>query len=249
MFELRDCTASWEGRPALRGVSVAARAGAVTCVLGPSGSGKSTLLLVAAGLKRPDAGSTTLDGVAVSPGDQRTALVLQDYGLMPWLTALDNAALGLRVRGTRRGPARDAARAMLARFGLAGREGASPSALSGGERQRVALARALCLSPAVLLLDEPFSALDAMSREALQELLRATVEREALAALLVTHSVEEAAFLGRTIVVLSGAPGSVASVIENPSQGGAAFRTDPAWFATCTRLRASLESAGTAVRA
>jgi ABC-type nitrate/sulfonate/bicarbonate transport system ATPase subunit len=249
MLALSDCAASWSGKPAIADIGLSLPAGACGCVVGPSGCGKSTLLLVAAGLKAQDRGSVLLDGTPVAPGDPRVALVLQDYGLFPWLTALDNAALGLRMRGATARAARSKAMDMLDRFGLAPRAPAHPAALSGGERQRVALARALCLSPAVLLMDEPFSALDAMSRDALQDLLLATVEREKLAVLLVTHSVEEAATLGRSIWLLAGAPGRITASLDNPGQGRPAFRGDPAWFGTVTALRVALRAAGSPVRA
>ena len=250
MLALSNCTAGYEGRPALAGVSLEVEPGKIGCVIGPSGCGKTTLLMVAAGLKERDAGSATIDGEAVRAGDPRLGIILQDYGLFPWYTALENTAIGHRVRGLSARASSAAASATLARFGLQEKSGSYPAALSGGERQRVAIARALTLNPSVLLMDEPFSALDALTREALQDIVLATVAREGLSVLLVTHSIEEAAFLGSTVWLMDGPPGRIVARFDgSEGQGRPEYRGDAAFFRTCTDIRSRMRRAGDAARA
>jgi ABC-type nitrate/sulfonate/bicarbonate transport system ATPase subunit len=174
--------------------------GELVAVVGPSGCGKSTLLDLVCGLLTPSAGT-----VAAPPA----ALMPQRDALLPWLTALDNAALGLRVAGASKADARAAARPLLAAFGLDGFEDARPAALSGGMRQRVAFVRALLPGRPVLCLDEPFGALDALTRAQLQAWLADALARERRTTLLVTHDVEEAVLLADRVVLLSPRPGRI----------------------------------------
>ena len=190
---------------ALEGLSMRAAPGEVVGVVGPSGCGKSTLLELVCGLQTPDAGAVHADPAVLMP--QRDLL-------LPWLTALDNAALGLRVAGARRDAARESARPLFARLGLEGFEAARPHELSGGMRQRVAFARTLLSGKPVLCLDEPFGALDALTREDLRDWLARALADEPRTVLFVTHDVEEAAVLADRIVVLSRRPGRVVAEIE-----------------------------------
>jgi NitT/TauT family transport system ATP-binding protein len=192
---------------ALAGVSLRAAPHEVVAVVGPSGCGKSTLLELVCGLAAPDAGT-----VASAPA----ALMPQRDGLLPWLTALDNAALALRVRGASRSRARAAAHDHFAAFGLEGFERARPSELSGGMRQRVAFLRTLLAGRPVLCLDEPFGALDALTRGQMQQWLAGALQREPRTVLLVTHDVEEAALLADRIVLLSPRPGRVVATLDVP---------------------------------
>ena len=197
---------SARGIPVLETVDLTVETGELLTIVGRSGSGKSTLLLVLAGLKQPDAGAVTLDGERVGRGDPRVGLVLQHYGLFPWYTVIQNVKLGMKMRGAPEpGAQAERARAMLARVGLAGKEGRYPRELSGGEQQRVALARTLVLEPRLLLLDEPFSALDAITREELQDRLLVLLRDTRTSAVMVTHSLEEAVYLGDRVGVLTGA--------------------------------------------
>lgn len=202
------------GTLALAGVDLAIAPGRIVAVIGPSGCGKSTLLRLLAGLERPSTGTIRLDGAVLSGPSPKIGVVFQEPRLMPWLDVLHNVAFGLPRRLARQERRALAARA-IERVGLAGFEHALPKQLSGGMAQRCALARALVMRPEVMLLDEPFSALDALLRARLQaELLRIWAEdRPTL--LLVTHDLDEAILLADTIVVLGGTPGSVRSVIEN----------------------------------
>ena len=172
------------------------RAGEITVLLGRSGCGKTTLLRLASGLLSPDAGRVTTE-----PAEAVSAVVFQDPRLLPWKTAEENVALALLDRP--RDEARRRARTALARVGLAGREGSRPSALSGGQAQRVALARALAVDPDILLLDEPFGALDALTREELQNECARLLTTQGMTVLMITHDVREAVRLADRILIQS----------------------------------------------
>jgi ABC-type nitrate/sulfonate/bicarbonate transport system ATPase subunit len=193
---------------ALAGVSLRAAPGEVVAVVGASGCGKSTLLELVCGLIAPDAGTVAAD---------RAVLMPQRDLLLPWASALDNAALALRVTGASRREARRRAAPVLAEFGLEGFEDARPDELSGGMRQRVAFLRTLLAGAPVLCLDEPFAALDAISRADMQAWLAGALAREPRTVLLVTHDVEEAVVLADRVVVLSPRPGRVVAELAVPS--------------------------------
>jgi NitT/TauT family transport system ATP-binding protein len=241
MLELRECSAAYESRAALSSVSLAVPDGCTACIVGPSGCGKTTLLMVAAGLKSPYSGTVLIDGHEAAPGDPGVGLILQHYGLFPWFTVRDNVELGLRIRGVAPAERRRMAAREIARVGLGGCESLFPRELSGGQQQRVAIARAYALEPRLLLMDEPFSALDALSRESLQDLLLISAAEREVSILLVTHSIEEAVYLGHVIWVLSGTPGKVAGHFENPDQGSRGYRQEPEFFRMCGTLRALME--------
>jgi NitT/TauT family transport system ATP-binding protein len=200
----------------LDGVDFAVSSSEFVSVLGPSGCGKSTLLNLAAGFLRPDSGLVEVDGEKVVGTDARRGVVFQQYAIFPWLTVEENIAFGLTLRANRRPRAEIAE--TVARYidlmGLTGFEKALPKTLSGGMRQRVALARAYATDPDVMLLDEPFAALDAQTREFMQELLHETSQQDRRAAMLITHSVEEAIFLSHRNVVLTNRPTRVHEVVE-----------------------------------
>ena len=225
---------------ALEDVSLRVEAGEFVALLGPSGCGKSTLLRLAAGLDRPDGGAVRWDaGHPPPPGG--IAYVFQDPTLMPWASALDNARLPLRLRGQ---PGHGEARAALARVGLAGFEAARPAQLSGGMRMRVSLARALVSYPRLMLLDEPFAALDAFTREALQDELRGLFAgAQDGAALFVTHSVHEAAYLASRIVLMTPRPGRVLAEINSPLSAAGDRRLDPAYAALVADITLRLRAA------
>ncbi|HYF52912.1 MAG TPA: ABC transporter ATP-binding protein [Salinarimonas sp.] len=178
-------------------------------VLGPSGCGKSTLLRIVAGLDRPSAGRVLLDGREVrGPGADR-GMVFQSYTLFPWLTVAQNVAFGLRERGVPDARRREIAAAYLERVGLADFADHYPKQLSGGMQQRTAIARALANDPKILLLDEPFGALDNQTRALMQELLLGIWERERKTVLFVTHDIEEAIFMASRVVVMTARPGRI----------------------------------------
>jgi NitT/TauT family transport system ATP-binding protein len=196
------------GVTALQDVDLRIERGDFVVLLGPSGCGKSTLLRLIAGLDQPDEGQLAWDAGPPAPGD--IGLVFQDATLMPWASAADNAALPLRLRGLDTAPAHT----MLARVGLGGFENARPAKLSGGMRMRVSIARALAARPKVLLMDEPFAALDEFTRHGLQDEVLALAAESGCTTVFVTHSIYEAAFLARRVVLMSPRPGRVARIME-----------------------------------
>ena len=209
-------------------------------ILGPSGCGKSTSLLIAAGLRVPTQGAAFVDGVRVAGPRLNTALILQDFGLLPWKTVAENAGLGLRIRKTpKRERAERVARA-LEQVGLADFADAFPAELSGGMRQRLAMARALTCDADLLLMDEPLSALDALLREEMQDMLKRCWCEQGYAQVLVTHSIEEAVYLGQRIVVMSPRPGRVVHVLENAEMQQENWRDADLFFERCRALREML---------
>jgi NitT/TauT family transport system ATP-binding protein len=199
---------------ALRDVSLDFPKGALTTLLGPSGCGKTTLLKIIAGLVPADAGEVRVGGKAVTaPGPER-AFVFQDFALMPWATVTRNVAFGLELRGVSRAEREATARSFIAKVGLQGFEQHYPHQLSGGMRQRVGLARALAVNAEVLLMDEPFSAVDEQTRRKFQEELLGLVANERKTFLFVTHSIEEAVYVSNRIALLSRRPGRVERIID-----------------------------------
>lgn len=214
MLELRAISKTWkpargESRSLLRGLDLQVAAGETVAVLGPSGSGKSTLLKIIAGLEAPDAGQVWLDGRDISalpPHRRQCGLLFQDFALFPHLNVQDNVAFGLIEQGLRSAQARSQANALLERFGMQTHALARVWQLSGGEQQRVALARALITAPRILLLDEPFSALDAALRETLRAEFQQRIAQAGMAVVWVTHDEAEARSVGaRGLRLLEGA--------------------------------------------
>jgi NitT/TauT family transport system ATP-binding protein len=201
---------------ALRAVDLEVAPHSFTAVVGPSGSGKSTLLEIVAGLNRPSAGEVRVGGKLVTAPARDRAIVFQDYALFPWRTVVGNLRFALEAQRVPRREWEERCARYLEMVDLSSFRDAYPAQLSGGMRQRVALARALVVHPEILLLDEPFAALDAITRRKLQLLLADIVRRESKTALLVTHSIDEALILGDRVAILSSRPGRVIEVIEVP---------------------------------
>jgi len=198
---------------ALKDINLDFNRGELTSLLGPSGCGKTTLLKIIAGLLQPSSGEVTVNGRPVTgPGPER-AFVFQDFALMPWASVLRNAAFGLELKGMARAEREARARHYIAEVGLAGFEAKYPHELSGGMRQRVGLARALCVEADVLLMDEPFSAVDEQTRRKFQEDLIRLRETEKKTFILVTHSIEEAVYLSDRIILLSPRPGRLNRIV------------------------------------
>ena len=204
-FTSRDGTAT----PALRATDLDVAENDFVTILGPSGCGKSTLLRIVAGLDVPSAGTVLLDGGRIQgPGADR-GMVFQSYTLFPWPTVLDNICFGLRERGVARAEQLEIANGFIEKVGLQGFEHHFPKQLSGGMQQRTAIARALANRPRILLMDEPFGALDHQTRELMQELLLGIWEAERKTVLFVTHDIDEAVFMGTRVVVMSARPGRI----------------------------------------
>jgi NitT/TauT family transport system ATP-binding protein len=230
---------------ALENIDLKFNRGELTSLLGPSGCGKTTLLKIVAGLLEPTSGQVRVNGRAVTgPGPER-AFVFQDFALMPWASVLRNAAFGLELRGVAKDKREDRARHYIAEVGLSGFEDRYPHELSGGMRQRVGLARALAVDADVLLMDEPFSAVDEQTRRKFQEDLIRLREIEKKTFILVTHSIEEAVYLSDRIVLLSPRPGKVARVVapEIDRQGDPdAIRRNPGYLDLTDEIWAGLKT-------
>ena len=198
---------------ALENVSLNVPAAKLTAILGPSGCGKTTLLKVIAGLIEPTSGIVKVRGKKiVGPGPDR-ALVFQDFALLPWATVLENVAFGLRARGVPKKERKETSLHYIREVGLLGFEDKYPHQLSGGMRQRTGLARALTINSDILLMDEPFSAVDEQMRRKLQEDLLKLLKIKSKTVIFVTHSIEEAVYLADQVVILSGRPGSIAEIV------------------------------------
>ncbi len=224
---------------ALRNVSLTIARGDFVTLLGPSGCGKSTLLRLIAGLDRPDAGQVLWDQ---PPAPGEIGFVFQDSTLLPWASAAENTFLPLRLRGAGWAASRAAVFATLAQMGLQGFEQARPSQLSGGMRMRVAIARALVTRPRVLLMDEPFAALDEFTRHRLQADLLAMWRELGCTIVFVTHSIYEAAFLAQRVVLMTPRPGRIAHEMTSPL-GADRMRVDPAYTALVAAIGAAMEQA------
>jgi NitT/TauT family transport system ATP-binding protein len=211
---------------ALEGIDLDVGDGELLSILGPSGCGKSTLLYLVAGLEKPSAGEVEVGGAIVTgPGRERN-VVFQEYAVFPWRTVLGNVTLGLEGHYPA-GEVEERARRFLRLVGLEGFESIYPHQLSGGMKQRTALARSLAMEPDVLLMDEPFAAVDAQSRESLQEELLRIWQESRMTTVFVTHGIEEAIYLARRVVVMSASPGRVKEIVsvDEPYPRTYAFRT------------------------
>lgn len=199
----------------LAGIDLDIRSGSFTCVVGPSGCGKTTLLRLISGLETPTGGQVLFEGEPVAgPGPER-GMVFQEYALFPWRTVVKNVSFGLEIEGMPREEARRKADGYLETVGLTGHEDLYPRELSGGMKQRVAIARTLAVEPRILLMDEPFASLDAQTRNGMQGFLVELWQRTGTTIVFVTHSVDEAVFLGQDIIGLSRRPARVVSRFEN----------------------------------
>jgi len=232
------------GTLALAGVSLSVTSGSFVAILGPSGCGKSTLLRMIAGLDTPSEGSIRLAG-GQRGGDRGVSFVFQEPTLMPWGTVFENVWLPLRLAGRSRAAARDEVEALIGAVGLAGFADALPRELSGGMKMRVSIARALAPHPGLLLMDEPFAALDEITRNRLNDDLLHWWRERGLTALFVTHSVFEAVYLSERIAVMSPRPGRLVAevAIDEPYPRTEAFRSSPRYARLCSAVSKALRDA------
>lgn len=254
MIEVEDLLFSYKGHaPLFKAFSFSLNRGEAWAVIGPSGCGKTTLLYLLAGLRQKDGGVILVGGTPLIRPRPRTGLVLQDHGLLPWASVKENIRLGLKIRSfygpdgkhapsqpSSSGDADESISYWLKRMGIEDQQDKYPSQLSRGQRQRTAIARTLILSPDLLLLDEPFSALDAAIRHDLQKTVLELHKEGNLTTILVTHDIEEAAFTGNKILVLKGPANQDMSIIENSFAIGPDARNLPGFQERCKELRSML---------
>ncbi|GHU18649.1 ABC transporter ATP-binding protein [Spirochaetia bacterium] len=259
VVEIRDLAVSYPlpGKgtvAALAGINARFEEGKVSAIIGPSGCGKTSLIHAVAGLRQVSAGEVRIYGQLLTGVRKNTAVIFQDYGLLPWKTVATNAELPLLITGVPKTRRREQAGALLGEFGLAGFAKLYPRQLSGGMKQRLAIVRALAADPDLLLMDEPFSSLDALSREDAQDFLLSIRRRNSypphrrpLTIIIVTHSIEEAVYLADKVYVMIGKnPGNIAACVDIPrpaaDPAGVNFRNTPQFLELCASLRKLLKT-------
>jgi len=251
MINIRSISFAYSNiSPLFENFSLQISRGETWAILGPSGCGKTTLLYLLAGLRFPASGSIEIDGERLARPRPHSGLILQDYGLLPWSTVRENVQLGLRVRKFYREDGTHApvnfqpensATYWLERLGIDTVADKYPSQLSGGQRQRTAIARTLALEPDLLLMDEPFSSLDAVTREDLQNLTLSLCAEKQLTLIVVTHAIEEAVVLGKRILLLDEVPTRTAKVFENHAAGMESHRESKDYQEVCNLLRREIQ--------
>lgn len=252
MIQIRNLTFGYpHSVPVFQDFSWQAKRGETWALLGPSGCGKTTLLYLLAGLRMPVSGEILIDDIPILRPRPTTGLILQDYGLLPWATVKQNAELGLKVRrfygpdGTHAPRSNDVslnADIWLERLGITSLAEKYPAQISGGQRQRVAIARTLALQPDLLLMDEPFSSLDAVTRRDLQAITLELCSETGITMVVVTHAIEEAVELGKKILLFGRTPITRPIILENPNVGNPDHSGSTAYHELCSRIRTSMES-------
>lgn len=226
---------------ALSGINLTIPEGGTLAVIGPSGCGKSTLLKAIAGLIPEYEGTIKINGDEVNPKKQTIGFMPQNYGLLPWRTVIDNIRLGMKIKRAPELLDRKVLKKLMRQLGIEGLGHRYPTELSGGQQQRVALARVFALQPDVLLMDEPFSALDAITREEMQDIFLKLWQKNNVSTIFVTHYVEEALYLGQRIAILSASSGNINRIVDNPLFGGKDIRQNPEFFEMSLKLKNSIK--------
>lgn len=241
MIEIKGLTVKYKSEKkdflALDNVNMSVGNGDICAVIGPSGCGKSTLLHVLSGIIKDYAGSVLIDGNEVDPGVQRIGLVMQSNGLLPWKDIYYNSTIGVRIKDGYKKIDKQYAEYILNRLGIGEMASRFPNQLSGGQRQRAEIARAFILKPNILLMDEPFSALDALTREEIQDLFLKIWNENKVSTVFITHSIEEALYIGKKIFIMSKSPGKVMGVYENPLFGRKGLRLNEEYYKFSIKLR------------
>lgn len=240
MIQIENLFVQYDKLNILEDINLDLSNGSVCAVIGPSGCGKSTLLNVLAGLNRQYQGNVLINGVKPSPKKQVIGFIPQNYGLLPWLKVKENIMLGLTIKHKGALLPKD----LITTLGLDKLLNRYPKELSGGQQQRVSLARAFALNADLLLMDEPFSALDAITREEMQDVFINLWQKQNVTTILVTHYVEEALYLGQKIIVMTTNPGKIYKIIDNPLFADKNFRERAEFIQLSKQLRTYLKKAG-----
>lgn len=241
MIEIKHLSVSYESEIALKDFSLTVEKNTTCAIIGESGCGKTTLLYALAGLIQPNSGTILIDGQVLKGVRQKTSLITQDFGLLPWKRVWDNMAFPLKARGFKDDFIKARVSLLLNNLGLAGYTHKYPAELSGGQKQRVAIGRAIALEPDLLLMDEASSALDAMTREHIQNLILKICKEQHLTLVMVTHQIEEAVYLGQRIVVMKH--GEVQHILNNPFFGMEHCRDSFEFYQICLEVRRWLNEA------
>lgn len=235
MIKVSNLDFSYQNKKIVENIDFSIKEGKSLAIIGPSGCGKSTLIYLLAGLLIPDQGVIKINGKIINNIRKKTGVILQNYGLFPWKTVFANVALGLKVRDYDKKKVDKMVENALEKMGIRDLSSKYPAELSGGQNQRVAIARSLVLNPDLLLMDEPFSALDALTREEMQNLILKIHKENNLSYLIVTHNIDEAVFLGQDIAVMKD--GEFIHMIDNPYFGDLKLREKEEFFELCKELR------------
>lgn len=246
MIEVKDLSFSYKQKNkqrirTLNNISFTVADNTTCAIIGPSGCGKTTLLYLLAGLLRPEKGNITINGNFPEKNRESIAVILQEYGLLPWKSVKGNVAMGLKLRGVKKKAYQEIVEDILAELNIDQLSNKYPVQLSGGQRQRVAIARALALKPDLILMDEPFSALDALTRESMQKLFLDIWQKYLMTAVFVTHSIEEAVYLGNKIIIMSDKSGRITAEIDNQHFAKKGWRNSDSFYNQCERIRFLLE--------
>lgn len=235
MIEVKDLNFAYQKEKVLKNINFQLEKGESLAIIGPSGCGKTTLIYLLAGLEKAEQGKIRINSEKLKGIRAKTGVILQDYGLFPWKTVYHNLALGLKIRGSLKNEIEAKVNSALERLKIAELKDKYPAELSGGQKQRVAVGRALVLEPDLLLMDEPFSALDALTREEMQNLILEIYSRDNFSFILVTHDIAEAAFLGHKIAVIK--KGKIVDLLSNPHFGQKDLREKEEFFELQKKVR------------
>ncbi|WP_117169921.1 ABC transporter ATP-binding protein [Paraliobacillus sediminis] len=241
MIKIKNLVMKYGDNTILNKINLQIDAHQTCAIIGPSGCGKSTLLYGIAAILKPASGSILINNNLVENHRNQTGVILQTYGLMPWKTVWQNTALGLKIRGENKIIIEKKTNAILKDLHIYDQRDKYPVQLSGGQRQRVAIARALAINPDLLLMDEPFSSLDAIAREELQDVVVDLNSQKKMTIIIVTHSIEEAVFLGNKIVIMDAKTGNIKKIIDNNYVGDHAFRNTSDFHQTCVEVRNQMD--------
>lgn len=241
MIEINDLVVKYGNDTVLDHLNLQIDHNESVAIIGPSGCGKSTLLYALAGLINPQSGEIKINGKLLTGTRKETGVILQSYGLLPWKSVWDNAQLGLQLRKLDRAVIDKKVTKTLQQLQIEDQKNKYPVQLSGGQQQRVAIARALAIDPDLLLMDEPFSSLDAIVREQLQHVIGKLYQESKRSIVFVTHSIEEAVFLGQKIIIMQPKLGIIKQIIDNRHFGDEAFRNSQHFHRMCVHVRQLME--------